>query len=70
MKTSKLHTLKSILEEGIWIKDADAPIKISCIYIPKIQRAYAQGRKDESDIRKDFLDALFEIGRASCRDRV
>ena len=60
MKTSKLHTLKSILEEGIWIKDADAPIKISCIYIPKIQRAYAQGRKDESDIRKDFLDALFD----------
>ena len=61
MQTSELHTLKSILTEGVRIKGQDTPIKISCIYIPKIQRSYAQGRNEVSDIRKDFLDALFEV---------
>ena len=61
MKTSKLHTLRSILEEGIWIDGQDTPVEISCICIPKIQRAYAQGRNKENDIRKDFLDALFNV---------
>lgn len=61
MKTSELHTLKSILTEGIRIEGQDDPIKISCIYIPKIQRAYAQGRKQESDVRNDFLDDLFDV---------
>lgn len=61
MKTSELHTLKSILTEGILIEGQDSPVKISFIYIPKIQRAYAQGRKEESEIRKDFLDVLFEV---------
>jgi len=61
MKTSELHTLKSILTEGIRIEGQDVPIKISYIYIPKIQRSYAQGRKEESDVRKDFLDALFDV---------
>ncbi len=61
MRTSTLHTFKSILSEGIKIEGQDAPIEISCIYIPKIQRAYAQGRNEESDIRKDFLDVLFNI---------
>ncbi len=60
MKTSELHTLRSILTEGIKIENQD-PIEISCIYIPKIQRAYAQGRNKESDVRKDFLDALFAV---------
>lgn len=61
MKTSELHTFKSILNEGIRIEGQEKPIEISCIYIPKIQRAYAQGRNNESDIRKDFLDALFNV---------
>lgn len=61
MKTSKLHTLRSILEEGIWIDGQDTPVEISCICIPKIQRAYAQGRNKENDVRKDFLDALFNV---------
>ena len=61
MQTSELHTLKSILTDGIRIEGQVNPVKISCIYIPKIQRAYAQGRKEESDVRKDFLDALFDV---------
>lgn len=61
MQTSELHTLKSILTEGVRIKGQDTPIEISCIYIPKIQRSYAQGRNEVSDIRKDFLDTLFEV---------
>lgn len=61
MKTSELHTLKSILEDGIKIEGNEKPIEISCICIPKIQRAYAQGRNKESEVRKDFLDALFAV---------
>lgn len=61
MQNSKLHTLKSILTEGIKLDGKEDSIEISCIYIPKIQRAYAQGRNEESDIRKDFLDALFNV---------
>ena len=61
MKTSELHTLRSILTEGIKIDGHDDPVEISCIYVPKIQRAYAQGRNKESDVRKDFLDALFAV---------
>ena len=61
MKTSELHTLRSILAEGVKIEGHQVPLRISCIYIPKIQRTYAQGRNKESDIRKDFLDALFAV---------
>ena len=61
MKTSELHTLRSILTEGIKIDGHNDPVEISCIYVPKIQRAYAQGRNKESDVRKDFLDALFAV---------
>lgn len=60
MKTSELHTLKSILTEGIRVEGQETPVKISYIYIPKIQRAYAQGRNSEADIRKDFLNVIFE----------
>lgn len=34
-------------------------IKIDRIIIPKIQRAYAQGRKDEKYIRNNFLNEIF-----------
>lgn len=61
MKTSELHTLKSVLTEGIRIDGEQTPLEITCLYIPKIQRAYAQGRHAETDIRKDFLDALFDV---------
>lgn len=56
--TSELHTLESLLTQGI--KGANNPIEIPYIFIPKIQRAYAQGRKEESDVRRDFLSALFD----------
>lgn len=61
MQTSQLHTLKSILTEGVRIEGNDTPIQISCIYIPRIQRAYAQGRKEEVDVRNDFLNVLFDV---------
>ena len=61
MKTSELHTFRSILTEGIIIDGQNVPVEISCIYIPKIQRAYAQGRNKEGDVRKDFLNALFSV---------
>ena len=61
MKTSKLHTLEDVLTTGIKVDGLPESVKISCIYIPKIQRAYAQGRDSEVDVRNDFLDALFEV---------
>ena len=61
MKTTKLHTFKEVLTKGITIDGRDEPIKISYIFIPKIQRSYAQGRKSESDIRNDFLDDIFSV---------
>lgn len=61
MKTTKLHTFKEILTEGITVDESEDPIKISCLFIPKIQRSYAQGRKSEKDIRTDFLDDIFSV---------
>lgn len=61
MKTTKLHTFKEVLTKGITVDEQEEPIKISCIFIPKIQRSYAQGRKSESDIRTDFLDDIFSV---------
>ena len=60
MITSELHTLEFLLTQGIKIKGASNPIEIPYIFIPKIQRAYAQGRKEECDVRRDFLSALFD----------
>lgn len=59
MKISKLHTFEEVLTRGITMDDAPDPVRISCIFIPKIQRSYAQGRKSEADIRSDFLKDLF-----------
>lgn len=61
MKTTKLHTFKEILTIGITVDGHEKPIKISYLFIPKIQRSYAQGRKAESDIRTDFLDDIFSV---------
>lgn len=60
MITSELHTLESLMTHGVKIKGANNPIEIPYIFIPKIQRAYAQGRQEESDVRRDFLSALFD----------
>lgn len=61
MKTTKLHTFKEILTIGITVDEQEEPVRISCLFIPKIQRSYAQGRKAESDIRTDFLDDIFSV---------
>ena len=61
MKTTKLHTFKEVLTKGITVDGNEEPIKISYIFIPKIQRSYAQGRKSESDIRTDFLEDIFSV---------
>ena len=61
MKTSELHTLEEVLTTGVKVDGLSDPIEVSCVFIPKIQRAYAQGRESETDVRNDFLDALFEV---------
>ncbi len=59
MQTSELHTLEDILTKGIKVGEQTVPV--SCVFIPKIQRAYAQGRETESDVRTDFLESIFNI---------
>ena len=49
MIQSRLHTFKELLEKGIWHEEGNNPGNgeyhdIDSIYIPKIQRDYAQGR--------------------------
>lgn len=65
MKTSRLHTLKEVIDNGIWVEPEEESIpahfeKVSCLYIPKIQRDYAQGRQSESEIRNEFLTEIFD----------
>ena len=42
------------------IEAATNELLISKVKIPMIQRDYAQGREDEADLRKIFIDALFK----------
>lgn len=61
MKTSKLNTLESLLSKGVCIENEGKEefIPISMVFIPKIQRAYAQGRLSENEVRSEFLDDIF-----------
>lgn len=43
-----LHTFKSLLTQGIIIDDNNT-LRIAKVLIPRLQRAYAQGRKSESE---------------------
>ena len=59
MNTSQ-YTFRQLLSGGMDATGQDTPIRR--INIPKIQRDYAQGRKNEEAdrIRKDFLQALYD----------
>lgn len=60
---NKLYTFRSMLEEGIDVKDKETGEvtvrKIGKIIIPMIQRPYAQGRKSQKSIREKFLGDIF-----------
>lgn len=56
--SSKLYTFRSILQEGLQIDNSI--LKIATITIPRLQRAYAQGRKSESELRNLFLSDIFD----------
>lgn len=69
MKTTKLHTFEDVLTKGITIDNQNGEetlVKVSCIFIPKIQRSYAQGRISEGDIRSDFLKEIFSTLTTQC----
>jgi len=55
----KKYSFKDILEKEILIEE-NKYIVFEKIEIPMIQRDYAQGRENESDVRNRFLDAIFE----------
>lgn len=59
MATSKQHTLQELLDKGIVIPKENRSIQIDKIFIPRIQRSYAQGRNAEVEIRNTFLEDLF-----------
>lgn len=57
------YSFKDILEKNIKIQDEqnnEVSIKLDKIEIPKIQRDYAQGRESQSEVRKRFLNSIFE----------
>ena len=60
MKTTRLHTFEEVLTSGIHIDGQIEPVRVSRIFIPKIQRSYAQGRIEELDISTDFLHEIFK----------
>ncbi|MDR1479637.1 MAG: DUF262 domain-containing protein, partial [Planctomycetaceae bacterium] len=53
------YSFKEILEKEISYGDGDTTVKIDRIEIPKIQRDYAQGRKEGYAIRDRFLEVIF-----------
>lgn len=65
MSISNLHTLERLLTVGVDIPATDNEdgfnrYPIAGILIPRIQRPYAQGRRDKNvqDIRRDFVEDL------------
>jgi hypothetical protein len=55
------YNFKDILEKEIIIdENENKSLVFEKIEIPMIQRDYAQGRKNETEIRNRFLDAIFE----------
>ena len=54
MANNNLRTLKTLFTEGV------GGNSLKRIVIPKIQRSYAQGRKEEAQVRKSILEELFK----------
>ncbi len=63
--TNRLYSFKDIMTTGIYIevedKDASEVVckEIHKIRIPMIQRPYAQGRRSQEELRKEFLKDIF-----------
>jgi len=58
----KKYNLIDVLSREIEVDEAETTKKyqLSGIRIPMIQRDYAQGRKEEGEVRKRFLNAIFD----------
>lgn len=54
----KIFNYSNLFEEKISY-DKDTEVLISKCVIPRIQRAYAQGRREESYVRNNLLDEIF-----------
>ena len=56
------YSFKDFLEKEVIIDSEDnKSVIFAKIEIPRIQRDYAQGRENESEIRKRFLDSIFNV---------
>ena len=55
----KIFNYSNLFEEKI-AYDKDHEVLITKCVIPKIQRAYAQGRREEGYVRKNLLDEIFK----------
>lgn len=54
---NNLRSLSSLFTEPLRLETGN--VNINSVLIPKIQRAYAQGRRSEAGIREGFLTELF-----------
>lgn len=57
---SRLYCVQDILEKGVYLQNGEI-LPIIEVVIPRIQRAYAQGRIEEHNVRKNILSSVFDI---------
>lgn len=61
---NRLYSFEDIMTDGIYVEDANTQEevckKINKILIPMIQRPYAQGRRSQEELRKEFLKNIFD----------
>ena len=59
MRTSKVLSFEELLAIGVSLDDSQI-VSFDKVEIPKIQRAYAQGRNDAANVRDGILKNIFD----------
>lgn len=62
MPSNRLYSLSDLLEKGIFRESTSEFTPVRSVFVPMIQRPYAQGRRSEgeTEIRKNFIRKIFE----------
>lgn len=62
MATNQLYTLRTLLDKGVYDDETGQWLPVDLLYIPKLQRPYAQGRlsDNETEVRINFVKDLFD----------
>lgn len=62
MPSNRLYSLSELLEKGVFQESTSEFIPVRSVFVPMIQRPYAQGRRSEAEteIRRNFIKKIFE----------